>query len=456
MMQLIKSFALIIGLLLPCCLLAQPDDRALIDKVVATVGGETVLLSDLMQQVSYAREQNPNLPPNFECQALQSIIITKLLVNQAKLDSIEVGDDEVENQLNARVERLLSMFGQDENAIKEYYGQSVTEIKDQMRTDMRNQLLSDRMQGEITGKATVTPSEVKAFFERIPKDSLPYFNAEVEIREIVYKPVVNENEKAIARTKAEDIRKQIMEGADFAQLAKKHSEDVGSGSQGGDLGWAKRGTYVPEFEAACYNLERNQISEVVETQFGFHILQLLERRGNLVHARHILITPEITPEDLDLAQKHLDSVRTLIVRDSLPFGVAVKRFSDKESQSYSNDGRITNPRTGNTFFETADLESDIFFAIDGLKVDEISQPIAFRSEGPQGERFFRLLQLQSRTKPHKASLKQDYNKIQQAALEERKAGFTEEWVINRLRTTYLSVDPLFTGCPNIQELLNEQ
>jgi peptidyl-prolyl cis-trans isomerase SurA len=443
---------ILLGCLGACALFGQ-SDRALIDKVVATVGGEIVLLSEVQEQFNYARSQNPNLPRDYECVAAQSSIVQKLMINQAKIDSIEVGDEEVENQLTARIDRLLQYFNQDEKALEEYYGQSINEIKDQMRTDMRNQLLADRMQGDITGKATVTPSEVQAFFKSIPKDSLPYFNAEVEIREIVYKPQVNAAEKQRAKERLEDLRKKISEGANFAELAKKNSDDPGSGAEGGDLGWQKRGTFVQEFEAVAYNLEKNQLSEVFESDFGFHIVQLLERRGNLIHCRHILIKPEITSDDLDRAKQHLDSIRQLITKDSLPFGVAVKRFGDKDQQSYSNDGRVTNPRSGNTFFEIADLDTDIFFAIDPLQVGQISEPTPFRA--PDGSRYFRLIQLQSRTRPHKADIRTDYNKIQTAALDQKKNGYIERWVLDRLRSTYLQVDAMYEGCPQIEAMLKE-
>lgn len=452
LMGQLLAIAFLLTLLSPALLSGQ-NGAVVIDKVVASVGGEVVLLSEIQEQVSYAKSQNANLPAGFDCSALQNIIVTKLLVNQAKLDSLEVKDEEVETQLAARVDRLLTYFNQDEKALQEYYGQSINEMKEQMRNDMRNQLLSDRMQAQVTGKASVTPSEVQAFFANIPKDSLPYFNSEVEIRELVYKPVVSAPEKQRAMGVAKDLLKRITEGENFAELAKKFSDDLGSGAQGGDLGWQKRGTFVPEFEASCYNLEKNQLSDIVETEFGFHIIQLLERRGNLVHARHILVKPEITDADLELAKVKMDSVKTLIVKDSLPFGIAVKIYGDKNTQSYNNDGRVTNPRSGNTFYEVADLDTDIFFAIDGLKEGGISEPTIFRA--PDGSRYYRLIQLQSRTKPHKANLKQDYNKIQAAALEQKKASYTEKWVIERLRSTYLSIDPMYANCPQIKMMLNQ-
>jgi peptidyl-prolyl cis-trans isomerase SurA len=449
-MKNIIQIAVLLAFLLPFMTKAQ-GDKAVIDKIVASVGGEIIFLSELQEQISYARERQPTLPEGFECEALQNLVMQKLLVNQAKLDSIEIKDEEVETQLDARIERLLSYFNQDPKGIEDYYGQTIDVIKEQMRGDMRNQILAERMQGEITSKATITPSEVKEFFKKIPKDSLPYFNAEVEIREIVHKPKVNATQKGIAREKIDDIRKRIVEGKeDFGALAKKYSDDPGSGAQNGDLGWQKRGTFVPEFEAMAYKLDKDQISTVVESEFGFHIIQLIERRGNLIHARHVLIKPTITEEDLELAKSKLDSVRTRIMKDSMPFSVAVKLYSDKNVQSYNNDGRVANPRSGNTFYEMADLPTNIFFAIDGIKTLEVSKPV--ESSPEEGDKFFRIVMVQSRTKPHKADLKQDYNKIQTAALEQKKASFTEKWVVERLRNTYLQFDSLYGSCPNLIEM----
>ena len=446
-------------LTIPCLLLsvllAAQGDRAVIDRVVATVGGEIILLSEVQEQFSYAKQQQTELPDEYRCVVLQNLVVQKMLVNQAKLDSIVVKEEEVETQLAARVDRLMLYFSQDEKALEEYYGQSVTDIKDQMRGDMRNQLLAERMQADVTGKATITPAEVQSFFAKIPPDSLPYFNAEVEIREIVVKPKVNAVERERARTVAEDLRKRIVEGGeDFATLAKKYSADLGSGTSGGDLGWQKRGTFVPAFEAMAYKLEKNQVSPLVETEFGFHVIQLLERRGNLIHCRHILIKPEVTQADLDLAKAKLDTVRQLVIDRGLTFTAAVKKFGDKNQQSFNNDGRMANPRSGNTFFEVADLDTDIFFAIDGLQPNDVTKPFEFKTE--DGSKLYRIVLLQSRSKPHKADLKQDYGKIQTAALEQRKTELTEKWVLEKLRTTYLSIGQMFAECPNLQQLLLEQ
>ena len=448
-----KALAWVVLLALPAGMFAQ-GDKAVIDRVVASVGGEIILLSEIQEQFAYAKQQQPNLPDEYRCITMQNLVVQKMLVNQAKLDSIKLTDEEVENQLTARIDRLMLYFNQDQKALEEYYGQTIDQIREQTRNDMRNQLLAERMQAKVTDRATITPAEVKTFFENIPKDSLPYFNAEVEIREIVYKPKVNDEEKAKARAKIEDLRKRIEAGEAFADLAKKFSDDPGSGAEGGDLGWQKRGTFVPEFEAMAYKLEKNQLSQVLETEFGFHVIQLLERRGNLIHARHILVKAEITDADLTKAEKFLDSVRVLIKEGKTTFSDAVKKYGDKNVQSFHNDGRVANPRSGNTFFEVADMDTDIFFAIDGLPMGEVTKPIAFR--GQDGARMFRLVQLQSRSRPHKADLKQDYGKIQQAALDQKKSEYTEKWVLEKLRSTYLSIGDMFLRCPNLQEMLSIQ
>ena len=418
-----------------------------IDKVIAKVGSEYVLLSEVEEQFALMESQRGVVPEDARCSIVETLLAQKLLVNQAKLDSVEVADEEVETQLDARIERILTLMNNDLNQFQEYYGQSVNEVKEQFREDLRSQILADRMHAKIIEGVTVTPSEVKAFFERIPKDSLPYFNSEVEIGEIVYHPKVNAEERQKAIDQLEDIRKRITEGGeDFALLAQKNSDD-GSARIGGDLGWSKRGKFVPDFEAAAYQLDKDEISPVVESEFGFHLIQLLERRGNSIHTRHILIKPTITDEDIEKAKAHLDSVRQLVTSDSLTFSLAVKKFSNEDEQSYTNDGRMVNPATGNTFFEIGDLDPDVYFAIDTMKVGGLSAPIEFL--GPTGETYLRIVQLQSRTTPHKANLRQDYSKIQTAAIESKKNEYVNNWVEERIDQTFIYVDPMYSTCPDL-------
>ncbi len=426
------------------------SQKVVVDKVIAKIGSELVLLSELEEQYAYAASQQGPLPSNARCAILEQLLAQKLLLNQAKLDSIEVSDEEVETQLSARFERILQMMGGDTEQFEAYYGQSIPEARESMRAELKSQLLTDRMRSQVLGSKKVTPSEVKAFFDRIPSDSLPYFNSEVEIREIVMKPKINAEQERIAKEKLEEIRRRIMEdGEDFAELARKYSDDPGSGRQGGDLGMTKRGSFVPEFEAAAYNLEPKEISKIIKSEFGFHLIQLIERRGNSIHTRHILIKPEITDADLELTRHKLDSIRHLIMADSITFSRAVKRFSNDKVQSYNNDGLMVNPQSGNAIFEIGDLEPDIYFTIDTMKIGEVSAPIQYRD--PTGEVLYRVILLQSRTSPHKASLSLDYSKIQVAAVNEKKARFLSEWIEGKIDVTFIDIDKDYQDCIALQK-----
>ena len=444
-----KQTAFIIGILMSSLLL-QAQDKEIIDKVISVVGSELILLSEVEEQHALAEAQQGVLPDDARCVILDNLLATKLLLNQSKLDSIVVTEEEVEAQLDARIDRILSFMNNDVGQFEAYYGQTIGEVKEQFRTDLKNQILAERMRGQVMTGITVTPSEVKTFFNQIPLDSLPYFNSEVEIGEIVYYPKVNEVEREKARSQLEELRRKIVEEeADFAELAKKFSDDPGSGRAGGELGWTKRGAFVPEFEAAAYILEKEEISPLVESEFGFHIIQLLDRRGNSIKTRHILIKPEITDADLELARQHLDTVRYFIQTDSLTFSRAVKKHSNDKVQSYNNDGRMVNPVTGNTFFEIGDLDPDIYFTIDTMKIGKISAPFEFSDQ--TGQTAFRLVQLQSRSKPHKANLTQDYSKIQQAAIESKKTQYVTDWIEERINSTYINVDGMYELCPNLDK-----
>ena len=430
--------------------------QEVLDKVIAKVGSEYVLLSELEEQFALLKDQQGTLPSTARCFILDNLLTNKLLINQAKLDSVEVADEEVEGQLNARIDQILEYMGGDIRQFEEYYGQTINEVKENFRDDLKNKLLAERMNQTIMSGISVTPSEVKAFFHNIPKDSLPYFNSEVEVGELVVKPEVSEAEKQKAIAKLEKLRQRIVEGGeDFAELAKTFSDDFASARIGGDLGWTKRGKFVPEFEAAAYNLDEGEISPVVETPFGFHIIQLLGRRGNSIHTRHILVKPEITDEDLERTRMKMDSIRKLLMEGEITFSQAVKKFGYKDVQSYHNDGKMINPASGNTYFEIADLEPDVYFTIDTMEVGEYSQPFTYTD--PRGEIFFRIVQLQSRSEPHRASLERDYSKIQAAAIEQKKMTYLQEWIKSKIDETYIYIDDRFKlQCPGLSYWLKDK
>jgi peptidyl-prolyl cis-trans isomerase SurA len=308
------------------------------------------------------------------------------------------------------------------------------------------------MQRKILGSVTITPSEVIAFFNQIPVDSIPFFSSEIEVAQIVIRPKVSADARKAATTLATDIRRRIVEGKeDFAELAKKYSDDGGSAKAGGDLGWAKRGVFVPEFEAAAFRLNKGEISPVVRSQFGEHIIQLIERRGNSINLRHILIKPQLTQADTEFAMARLDSISRQIAKDSLTFNVAVQKFSEDE-ESKNNGGLLVNPKTGTAYYDAAEIPTDIFFAVDTMAVNHITPALEFTERS--GETAFRIVQLRSRSEPHVASIETDYNRIKTVALEQKKNLAMNDWVVKRINKFYIHLDPsILTDCPSAQKWL---
>ncbi|MBK9985020.1 MAG: peptidylprolyl isomerase [Saprospiraceae bacterium] len=427
--------------------LLQAQDTIVLDKIIAKVGGEVIFHSDVEEQMAMMRERKATPGDAERCLILESLMAQAMLVHYAKIDSVEVTDDQVESEIDSRMNQILSMMNNDRKMFQDVYGQTVSEMREQVKDDMLRKLLADKMRAEIMNKVGVTPSEVVDFYHRIPADSLPYFNAEVELAEIVIKPKVNQEERAKALQKINSIKDQIKAGADFEELARKYSDD-GSAKDGGNLGWTTRGNFVPEFEGAAFQLEKGQISDVVESEFGFHIIQLIERRVNSINTRHILIRPRITDPDLEKTKNKLDSIKHLIEIDTMTFADAVHKFGDKKVQSFSNNGRMINPKTSNTFFETGDVDSEIFFNIDTLSVGEITPPIQYRT--PLGDYEYKIVQLQGRTSPHLANLKQDYSRIQDAARESKRNLAFGDWLSKKLASTYILIDPQYRQCPNIE------
>ena len=409
-----------------------------IDRVAAVVGNEIILVSDIEARLKLMEEQGTSaLPKKARCLIFDQLLSEALIVSEADKDSVVVSEPEVDAQLESRINQILQYMGGDPQKFLEYYGKTVQAVKDEMRDDMRRQLVMQKMKGKIMQDVTITPKEVKAFFDKIPRDSLPYFNTEVELGEIVINPKVNSVEDKKAREKAEELRLRIIEqGADFAEIAKKYSDDPGTGARGGDLGITGRGSFVTEFEAAAYQLDKMEISEVVKTEYGYHVIQLLERLGNNIHARHFLIKPEITETDHVLAKKRIDSIRTIILLDSLTFDQAAQRFSEDDF-SKNRAASLLNPQTGEAYWELGDLSPEIYFAIEKLKVGEITQPIEFSS--PFGETVYKIIKIRNRTAPHIANLKNDYSRIQSAATEEKRSRYIQEWVTKKIARNYVEI-----------------
>lgn len=421
----------------------------LVDKVIAKVGSEYILLSEIEEEFAYAKSKDPGVSDDIKCVILDNMIAQKLVIYHAKIDSVEITDAEVETQLDYRFESVLRQMNGDEAFFEEYYGASVAEMKERYRDDQKHKILAEKMQHKLISEIEITPKEVEKFFKNVPSDSLPYFKSEMEISEIVSLPLVNDVERQKALDKIKILREKVVNGTEtFADIATKNSQDPGSAARGGDLGFAKRGVYVPEFEAAVFSLAKDEISDIIETEFGYHFIQLIERRGNSVRARHVLIKPEITQSDLDKTKVLLDSVRQLITIDSLSFENAVKKYSVKSVPSYANGGRVKNQNSNNTFFAADDLDPDTYFAIYDLKPGAISKPMLITM--PDGKKAYRLIQLNSTSKPHKANLKEDFDKISNFAKESKKNEYFLNWLKTKRTETYIYTDPLFSYCKTVE------
>ena len=426
----------------------------LVDKIIGVVGDQAILLSDIEGQYALMEKQQGVLPEGARCYILDQLLVQNMLIVRAKLDSIPLDEGQVDQQLDARIQQILDYMGGDESQFIEYYGKRPDEVKEDFRDDLRNQLLAQNMQQMVMARVKVTPSEVVDFFNNIPKDSLPYFNSEVEVGEVVMKPVANEKQEKQVYETLMKVRQKVMDGELlFEEAAKNLSIDYGSARLGGDLGWAKRGKFVPEFEAAAYNLKEGEISEPIRTQFGYHVIQLLGRRGNLIHTRHILMAPVIEQADIQKAYDQLDSIRNLVGSDSISFEYAVFKFSDEESQSKTSAGLIMNPQTGEPTFEIGDLPPEIFFAIDTMKTGTISAPVRFENV-QTGEVIFKSILLISRSEPHVANLTDDYSKIQNAALERKKLTYMDKWVKEQREKIFINIRGTYGNCEQVSKFNN--
>ena len=434
-----KIFSFLI-FLLPGILIAQPQS---IDKIVAIVGDKAILLSEVESQAMQMEQQATAKDSNLRCNVLEDIIIQKLLLNQAEKDSVVVSDDQVDSELSKKIRYFVGQIGSVEK-LEAYLGKSIVQIKDDFRERIRDQLVVQQMQGKIAGDVKVSPAEVKAYFESIPADSIPFIESEIQVAQILKKPPVNQAERERVRKELQDIRQKILDGRSFASMAAFYSEDVVSAAKGGELGFVGRGDLVPEFEAAAFALKGKDISDIIETMYGFHIIQLIERRGETINVRHILISPKASANDLEFARIKLDSISEVVRLGRMSFEDAALKFSD-DADTKNNGGLLINPASGSTWFEVSQMDQSLFFVVDKMKIGELSDPVPVRI-GEKKESY-RIVSLKARTEPHRANLKQDYQRILLAAENEKKEKLVKDWIERKRQSFFIKIDPEFSDCP---------
>ena len=448
-----RNWIIIALMLLSLPMMAQRRQPQVIDKVVAVVGKNIILQSDIENQYIQYRMQGMAEGTGQEVRAriLEDLLLQKLMLNQAEMDSINVTDEDVERQMDQKLQYFISRFGSKEK-MEAQWGKTLTEIKEELRKGQKDQMLQEQIQAKIMENVVVTPQEVKDFFLNIPKDSLPTISPEYEIVQIVKRPPVSIDEKLQVKDRLYQIRKRILEGeSSFATMAVLYSEDPGSARQGGELGFTGRGEFATEFENVAFNLHDGEISDVVETQFGFHIIQLIEKRDNMVNCRHILLTAKVPVEALEKAQNELDSVAQLVRNGDMSFEEACKKYSDDDSKS--NGGYLTNAATGGNWLSLQDLQEleqsypeykNLAFVITRLEVGEISDPLPMTTN--ENKDAFRLIMIKSKTDPHQANLKDDYNLIQNWALNQKRQEAIGKWVKNKAAKAYIRLDDTYKNC----------
>ena len=413
-----------------------------VDEVVAKVDNYIILKSEIdrMYQDYLTNGNSPS--QGARCEILALITRNKLMLAKAEIDSVVVLDVDVDQNTQRRMDIILSQSGRSPAELEEIYGKTLEQIRSELRDQIREQMIVQKMEDEITSEISVTPAEVKRFFNRIPKDSLPYFSASVEVAQIVRVAKTSPEQKAITRNQLLDIRSRILAGENFAELARKYSADPSVLSNNGEMGWVGRGRMVPEYEAVAFRLKPGEVSMPFESPFGIHVMQLIERRGNEYNSRHILISPKPSAQDLDNAAKFLDSLRTLIVNDSIKFEQAAKEHSDDIATK--GNGGFFSDADGGVRLTVDELDPGVFFRIDSMEVGDVSRPIVYRTE--DGKDAVRILYYKSRISPHQASLKEDYHKIQTAALNEKKNKVLEQWFLKARQDVFINIDRTYDYC----------
>jgi peptidyl-prolyl cis-trans isomerase SurA len=422
---------------------AQDKNYTVVDKIVAKVDNYIVLKSEVER--SYLQLQSSGDYGTSKCQVLEGLVLNKLMVAKAELDSVLVEEEQVDMQLDMRMQGVIAQAGGDPDKLEEVFDKSLEEIREELREQVKEQMVVQRMQSTVTEGITVTPSEVKRFFKNIPRDSLPYFSTEVEIAQIVKKPDISDEERDRIETFLLDVRQQAIDGTDFQVLAGRHSQGP-TAPRGGNLGDVERGQMVSEFEAAALKLKNGEISMPVETEFGFHIIQMVDRRGNIYNARHILIQPGFKERDFELAAEFLDSIKTLIEIDSMEFQQAAKEFSD-DKDTGSNGGFVRDASGANRI-SVSDLDPNLFFVMDTMQVGTISKPLRFTMA--DGKEAMRVIYYKSKLKPHQANLDLDYQKIYAAALAAKKQKEMSEWFSESRNEVFIEIDPEYNDCNILQ------
>jgi peptidyl-prolyl cis-trans isomerase SurA len=453
-MRYMKNILAACFLLVSVSAISQTQAKKVVaDKIAAIVGDRIILQSDIKNSISDIARQGGTVPDNAECMLMEQAIVSKVLMLQAEKDSLPVTDEEVEAELDQKIRYYVNQLGSVQ-ALEDMAGKTVYQIKDDARESVREQKLAAAMQQKIVGSVRITPNEVKAFFDRIPKDSLPFYESELEIGQIIVFPKASRDLEQYIIGEMNNYKKQIESKiTTFDQLAKKVSEDPGSKDRGGQYEINRNEkSWDPIFMSTAFRLKDGEISAPVKSKFGFHIIQMVQRSGDDAIVRHILRIPPVTDDEIKQAIGKLDTVRSKIIAGTMNFNEAANKYTDEDAKGA---GPFVIGRDGSTYVPIDALDKAMVTMIGKMKVGEFSQPTPFESE--QGKKGVRIVYLKSRSAPHRMNLQDDYSKISQFATEEKKSKALDKWLKNKMATYYISIDPeTGTDCPQLMKFSTDQ
>ena len=428
---------------------AQPQ-KAVADKIIAVVGDRIILYSDIKNSVADIARQGGDVPADAECLITEQAIVSKVLMLQAEKDSLPVTEEEIEAELDQRIRYYVNQLGTKE-ILEQYAGKSVYQIKEDARESVRERKLAEAMQQKIVSGVKITPTEVKVFFDKIPKDSLPFFESELEVCQVVIYPKASHELEQYIVTEMNNYKKQIESKlTTFEQLAKRVSEGEDVSIRGREFQVNRNDkSWDPVFLSTAFRLKPGEISAPVKSKFGFHLIQMVERNGDDAIVRHILRIPPITEAEISQAKSKLDTVRSKIVAGSLGFNEAATKYSDDESAKFT--GPCILNRDGSPYITIDQLDKDMVASISKMNIGDISQPVAFT--GDQNKKGVRIIFLKSRSEPHRMNLRDDYSKISQMALEEKKGLVLDKWMKAKIPTYYIMVDnETASDCPRCRDM----
>ncbi|CAI8285571.1 MAG: Foldase protein PrsA 3 [Owenweeksia sp. TMED14] len=410
-----------------------------VDGIVAAIGSEIILNSDIILQKEALTSDGQSLT---DCEMLKQLSLEKLLIHHAAIDSVEVTNEEIDESIDRRIQQLVAQIGS-ERKLEEYYKKSILIIKEEMRPLMKNQMTAQRMQMTITENIQVSPVEVEEVIGKMSIDSIPLIGTEVELAQIIIEPRVSKEAIAETLDRLNTLRERILGGSSFSSMAILYSEDPGSNRNGGEYKGIKRGQFVKEFEAVAFNLRPGEVSKPFKSDYGYHIVQLQIKRGEELDLRHILIKPKVEQEDLDVAKKTLDSLRSSIIAGNISFERVARLYSSDE-ESKLNGGVMMNPMTTDTRWNLEDLDRAIFYAIEDIEVGEISPAALVREQ--DGKETFRILELRQRIAPHRANLNQDFSLLKNYVENQKRQEKLMNWVSSKRNSTYIFIVQKYTDC----------